>query len=334
MAVRTIVVGLGGRGRHWAREVQQSPFVEFAGIVDPDAERMARASGDLGVPGDRQFDSIENAVRAAGADAAVIVTPNVLHEEHIRLCLDLGLHVLCEKPFVMHREAGAAIVAEAARKGLVAQAVQNYRWNSGTLTVRKLIQEKAVGEPAACIIDFHRLRPIHGMSYPLLYNQGIHHLDAVRWVFGCNASWAMAHSWNPAWHDCDGDTIIEATYGLENGVIVHYSGNYCSHGCITPYSGLWRIECSEGSIHFHGDTEIVVRVRRGHEALDGEAVPLETCDHGGNGELLRTFGRAIERGEPAPTRAADNLNSLEMIWAAVESSETGRRVELQTFADS
>jgi len=330
MALRIVVLGMGGRGRSWLRVVQQEHNVELAAIVDPDPARLARAAADFHVPQSSCFSTLAEAVAKTSPDAALIVTPNVLHEEHLHECLDRGLHILCEKPLVMHREAGCDILAKATQKGLAVIAVQNYRWNPGILTLRQLIAEGAVGEPTSCLVDFHRLRPIHGMPYPLLYNQAIHHLDAARWIFGCNAVSVIARSWNPPWHDCDGDTMIEATYEMENGVIFHYSGNYATRGEDTPYSGIWRIECAQGSISFMGDAEVHVTIRRREKPP--EEVPPVAAGRSGDSHLLASLVAAVQHNEPAPTAVQDNLHSLEMIWSATESDKTGRKVNLSRFS--
>ena len=318
-------MGLGGRGRHWVRDAITSEDVEFVGMVDPDAERMALAAKDSGVPAEQQFAALDEACDKARPEAAVIVTPNVLHDQHIDMCLDRGLHVLAEKPFVMDRCNGRAIVAKAEAKGLVAMAVQNYRYNGGPTQMRRLVAGKQVGEPTSAVIHFSRLRPIQGMPYAMLYNQGIHILDAIRFVFDCNARTVYARSWRPKYHECDADTSCEAIFELENGVVVNFSGNYSTHGPNTSYGGVWRIECAKGTIHFNpggeGEQVCVSRAKG-----DLEEVPSPPTGGSANLPLLRDLARAVEDGVTPPTHARDNLHSLAMIWGIIESSKTNRVV--------
>jgi predicted dehydrogenase len=44
--------------------------------------------------------------------------------------------------------------------------------------------------------------------------------------------------------------------------------------------------------------------------------------------VIQDFVRAVETGTEPETRGTDNIKSLAMVFGAVESAETGRRVEI------
>jgi len=87
---------------------------------------------------------------------------------------------------------------------------------------------------------------------------------------------------------------------------------------------VWRIECAEGALHLD---EGGVLIRRGND--NEERVRPLVDESGPSGRLLEGFVRAIETGEPAPTCARDNLNSLEMIWTAIEAAQAGSRLPVR-----
>lgn len=61
----------------------------------------ARAFAECyGIP--KAYDSYEALVADPEVDAIYIATPNTLHYENCRLCLEHGKHVLCEKPFTIN----------------------------------------------------------------------------------------------------------------------------------------------------------------------------------------------------------------------------------------
>jgi predicted dehydrogenase len=325
MRIRAVVMGLGGRGRHWTRDILASQAFELAGVVDPDGQRRERAAAETGLAADRQFADLDDACRLARPEAAVVVTPNVLHDRHVADCLDRGLHVLGEKPFVIERQNGAAILAKARGRGLTAMAVQNYRYNGAAARARQMLMDRELGEPSSALVHFSRMRPIRGMPYAMLYNQGIHLLDSIRFVLAADARTAYARSWNPRYHDCDADTSCEAVFEMDNGVVVNFSGNYSTHGPDTAYGGAWRIECALGTIHLSPfGVENTLYVSREKAPL--EQVPVPEPPEGANGLMLRDFERAIREGVAPPTDAADNMRSLAMIWAIIESSRANRVV--------
>ena len=52
----------------------------------------------------RYYDSYEALVKDQDVEAVYVATPNTLHYENCRLCLEHGKHVLCEKPFTINEK--------------------------------------------------------------------------------------------------------------------------------------------------------------------------------------------------------------------------------------
>ena len=52
----------------------------------------------------RYYDSYEALVNDPDVEAVYVATPNSLHYENCRLCLEHGKHVLCEKPFTINEK--------------------------------------------------------------------------------------------------------------------------------------------------------------------------------------------------------------------------------------
>ena len=59
-----------------------------------------------GIP--RCYDSYEALAADPEVEAIYIATPNTLHYENCKLCLEQGKHVLCEKPFTISPEQAPA----------------------------------------------------------------------------------------------------------------------------------------------------------------------------------------------------------------------------------
>lgn len=65
------------------------------------------------------YPSVEALCQGGAADAVYIASPNGLHPSQARLCLERGLHVLCEKPIVTHAEEFVSLCSLARERGLV-----------------------------------------------------------------------------------------------------------------------------------------------------------------------------------------------------------------------
>ena len=135
---RRLRLGMVGGGRdafigavHRIAARLDDRFEFCAGALSSEPEK-ARASGaDLMLAADRCYGSYAEmaaaeAARPDGIDAVAIVTPNHVHADAATAFLDLGIHVICDKPLTTSLEAAEALQAAVARSGLVFGLTHNY----------------------------------------------------------------------------------------------------------------------------------------------------------------------------------------------------------------
>lgn len=79
-------------------------------------EKAKAFAGQYGI--ERAYGSYEALLEDREVDAVYIATPNSMHYENCRQCLEAGKHVLCEKPFTIHARDASALYEEAEEKGL------------------------------------------------------------------------------------------------------------------------------------------------------------------------------------------------------------------------
>jgi predicted dehydrogenase len=95
---RIAVIGLGEAGYEMhLPALAQMKNVSVVGACDIDEARRARAAAKFGVP---VFADVESMLAAGRPDVVIIATPP---DSHVDLCLraiDVGLDLICEKPFV------------------------------------------------------------------------------------------------------------------------------------------------------------------------------------------------------------------------------------------
>jgi len=318
---------MGNRGKAWYGWAQEAG-VEVVGVVDMNRELLDERCQELGVPDSMRFERIGEAAEATGAQVATVCCANPAHARCLHECLDAGLSAIVEKPMVETLEDAKTVIQKASDKGLRVAVSQNYRFNTGTLTLRDAVQKGEVGEIVSASVTFYRWRPSKGLHLPLVLNQSIHHFDAMRFILGSDPEWCSAKYFNPEWNDCDGPTVIEAVYGFVDGAVVTYSGSYVAQGSVTPYSGLWRVQGSTGQLEFSGDGDgsAVVLTRRDPE--EHRQLPPVTSPLTGPAQACRDFLDAVRDDRPPPTDASDNIKSLAMCWAPDISSREGRLVRM------
>lgn len=344
--IRLVHAGLGGWGRDWARNIlPRLAEVKPVGWVDPSPASLERAQQDAGVPAERCFASLKDALAATGADAALVTTDLPHHVETVSAALEAGLHVLVEKPFAPTLAEGRALVELAERRHRTLMVSQNYRFHAVVRKVVELVRGGELGSVDEVNIDFRRLsEPVNGVprrhhleEQPLLVDMSIHHFDLLRLVLGSEANRVDFRTWQPRWSPFSGPPAGAAIMEFANGVVVSYRGNWLSRGEITPWSGDWRMQCERGEILWAGrgdrgatQERLHIRRRTGGPGspFEEETVALEPVQHPDRAGALHEFARAVLEDRSPETSGLDNLGTLALMEAAVTSAAQAGPVDL------
>ena len=112
--------------------------------------------------------------------------------------------------------------------------------------------------------------------------------------------------------------------------MVNYRGSWVSPGPRTCWSGEWRIECSEGEIVWTSRDDTApdhVGIRRlGKRARQVKLPEIPLTDRGGS---LKAFVQAVRTGQEPECSGEDNLHTLALMFAAVESATSRVPVSLE-----
>jgi 1,5-anhydro-D-fructose reductase (1,5-anhydro-D-mannitol-forming) len=166
--------------------IQAEPRSSLAGTVTRDAHKSVR----FNVPA---FPSVEQALRQGTFDAVYIATPVFLHESQSIQALDMGKHVLCEKPMAMNY--GEALnMVEAAKRNKRRLGVAYYRrCYPKVQRALELIHNGAIGRPLLAFAACHSQPPDEHRSWLVdpakagggpLYDIGSHRIDLLNYLFG------------------------------------------------------------------------------------------------------------------------------------------------------
>jgi predicted dehydrogenase len=194
-SLRVAIAGFGLAGRRFhAPLVAATPGMRVAAIVTADPDRAAAAAREH--PGARVVAEAGRLWDRPGElDLLVVAAPNRAHVPLARAAIAAGVAVVVDKPLAPTAVEGRALVDEAARAGVPLTVFQNRRWDGDLLTVRRLLSEGAVGEPARFESRFDRWRPEvdaaawrerpgAGEAGGLLADLGPHLIDQAVLLFG------------------------------------------------------------------------------------------------------------------------------------------------------
>ncbi len=346
MKRRLIQVGVGGWGATWLEKVLGSPSWELVACVDTNESVLEEAKSTHQIPSDRCFGSLAEATRHVEADAALIVVPPEWHLPAAVEAFRAGLHVLVEKPLADTMANAHEMVRQAEASGKVLMVSQNYRYRRAPQTVARLLEEGWLGKVNSATIEFrkapHFVLPDvpHGYShYKLVEDMSIHHFDQMRGILKEEPTAVYAQTRNPEWSWFAAPPIVSAVIELESGGLVHYYGSWVSRGRQTTWDGAWFIDCEKGQIEW-AENRVRVRPEEIYYTVHLEGF----LERGGwmEAELLSDFaedraftleelGRCIEAGREPETSGRDNLRSVALTYAVVDSARLGERRQIADY---
>jgi predicted dehydrogenase len=331
--LRIVQVGMGFWGRDWARSVvPEVPGVELVGCVDSDPGALALHQAELPHSPPRCFRSLDQAIEETQPDAVLVTTNLPGHAPVTNAALQAGLHVLCEKPFTDKLEVAQELVDLAAAKGVTLMVSQNYRFFPAVRTAARLVREGALGDLYEASIDFRRNDPVppnppirhHTDRHPLLVDMSIHHFDLLRLILADEPESVSCEAWNPSWSGFQGPPVAVASMLLDSGAVVSYRGSWISAGPDTAWAGEWSMEFEHGQLFWTSRGEdnvlldrVVMRSRRGRRST----VALPAMAHIDRAGALAEFVGALRANREPETSGRDNLGTIALMTAAVESTE-------------
>ena len=339
---RAVLAGCGAMSSGWLKAIAETPplrdRIAIVGLVDLDraaADRLADAFG------------LGQAVIGTDLDAVLgELEPDLLFDvvipaarpEVVATGLRHGCHVLSEKPMATTLEAGRTLVTLAAAAGKVHAIVQNRRFNEGARRIRATLAGGALGDLTGIHCDFFVGAHFGGfreqMQDVLLIDMAIHTLDAARFMAGKTPLAVYCHQSNPKHSWYAHGSVANAIFEFSDDVVFTYRGSWSAEGANTSWDSSWRVVGTKGTLLWDGAEKFEANVVAGDTGFFRPLTPIEVAQpqalsqtHG-HASVLSDFLDSIEGGRAPETAGSDNIKSLAMVFAAIESARTRQRVEI------
>lgn len=336
---KVILAGCGGISRAWLDALKNLPHVEIVGLVDINREAAQKRAQEYGLKTALLSNDLADVLKRTNPDVVFDCTIPEAHYTVTLTALSHGCHVLGEKPLADTMAHAREMVEAAQKAGKIFAVIQNRRYDANIRRVRQLIEAGRIGEITTLYSDFFIGAHFGGfrdrMRHVLLLDMAIHTFDAARFLSGADPLTAYCHEWNPAGSWYDFDASADAIFEMSGGIHYGYHGSWCAEGLNTSWNAAWRIIGTRGSILWDG--EEIIRVQKVKktggffsEWEEVEPPPWNSTEKtGGHAGQIRDFFECLEGNRLPETICTDNIKSLAMVFSAIESAETGRRVEIE-----
>ena len=189
--VRIAMVGLGKMGLSHLAIVRAHPQVQLVAGCDSMTYLTDILTKHTGLKCYSDFDQM---LAGEELDALLVATPSKVHASMVEKALQRGLHVFCEKPFVLDVADGERLVALAEAKQLVTQVGYHYRFVGAFKEAARVVRSGALGTLHNVRAEAYGpvvLRPKGGTwrsnkaeGGGALYDYACHALDLVNFIAG------------------------------------------------------------------------------------------------------------------------------------------------------
>ncbi|MFC6756566.1 MULTISPECIES: Gfo/Idh/MocA family protein [Haloarcula] len=349
MTYRMVHVGLGGQGETWLTEAippnVEAGRIEVVAAVDTDPERHELAQDELGLPAERCYTDLDAALTDHDADFCSVVTPPAAHESVVDTALSHGLDILSEKPIADTLEGSVRIARAVEAAGAKMGLTMTHRFDQDKTTFRRAVED-------ASPVDYltarftgnvrergHYSQYVHEMENMLLLDGAIHHLDMLAAMVDAPCERVSAETWVPDGADYQGDCTGLVTLTFADGTRAQYEGSYANATTLNGWGHeQFRAECADETVIL--DNRNVERFGRDDERAgesagrdDGHHVPPVERETWTNAWLIEQFCAWLDGGEPMPTDVQSTLQSMAIVFAAIQSSETGEAVNVPALLE-
>ncbi len=298
----------------------------------------------------KTYSDYEEMIRKEKLDVVHICLPHYLHAPVAIRAMELGCHVLTEKPMAISYQQAADMVKASRKTGKTLGVIFQNRYNAGSRLVKRALASGSLGKvlSARCTVNWSRDNTYYTESDwkgtwdkeggGSIIDQAIHTIDLMCWFIGygekgenldyCDVSLAnRAHKGVIEGEDC------------ADGLIAFKNGVKASFWCMNFLSKDAPIEieiiCEKGIAKIESEMGTVTMFD-GHE-FSAKADPADIFDFGGGASYWGTshykqitdFYNALQKGEQPWITGEEILDTAhKMVMGLYES---GRKNQVHHF---
>jgi predicted dehydrogenase len=316
--------------RHAENIVKKGLLSSVCDILPERAEALARKFNAT------PYYSLADLIKAENnLTVAVICTPNGLHAPHTIQCLNAGLHVLCEKPLCIKSEDGKAMIHAARKAGKYLFVVKQNRFNPPVVKLKKLCDEKKLGNLMSFQINCFWNRPqeyyqdswrgTKELDGGTLFTQFSHFIDLLYWFLGDvrNVKVITKNFLHPSIKFEDTGTVI---FEMDCGAIGAL--NYTVNSFEKNMEGSFTLFGDKGTVKIGGQYLNILE----YQAIEGYKInslphSQKANDYGfyqgsmsNHDQVYENFFRALENNKHEMTNAEEGLKTVEIIERIYQSA--------------
>ena len=354
--VKLGILGYGNMGSKHTKNILagESPEIEVAAICDHNPDRLNAAREFIKDAANvTYFEDAEAMFTSGLCDAILVAVPHYDHPKFSMRAMELGLHVMCEKPAGVYTKQVIEMNEFAKKCNVKFGIMMNQRTNCIYRKMREIIQSGELGAIRRTnwiITNWYRSQAYYdsgdwratwsGEGGGVLLNQCPHNLDLWQWICGMPTK-VSARLHFGKWHDIEVEDDVTAYVEYANGA----TGCFITSTADTPGTNRFEVTLEKGKIIAEGKTltmwkskedmtepefSAINKIPFGHMEFDKTEVETDgmNLQHSG---VLNAFAGAILRDEPMVANGIEGINGLTISNAMHLSAWTGKDIDVENF---
>ncbi len=324
-------------------EYRQNPDCEIVGYYDLNLGRAQALASEFG---GKAYMTLEEMLRDKDIDAVSVCVANISHAEDTIAALDAGKHVLCEKPMATTLDDCEKMVMAARRSGRKLMIDQNQRLAKAHRKARELVRDGFIGKiltfrttfghagPETWSIDpgnatwfFDKKRAVMGVMADL----GVHKTDLIQYILGQKVVATTARLTTLDKRDASGKPIsvddnAMCIYEMDGGAVGTMTASWTYYGQEDNSTILYG---EKGILRIYDNPEYSLEaIMRNGERVLFDLDRIQTNDNQTSTGIVDSFIDCIKNDVRPSIDGEDVLNAMKAVFGSIESSKTGRRVEI------
>jgi len=297
------------------------------------------------------YRSLEELLEDPSIELVVVNTPNNTHFEMARKSLEAGKHVIVEKPFTVTVDQADELIRVSEKVDRKIIIYQNRRFDSDFRTIRKVLNEKLLGDLVEAEFHFDRYKEelspkVHketpGPGTGALYDLGSHLIDQALVLFGMpNELFADIHIIRPQSQVDDYFEVLlfydRLTVRLRCSYLVKEPlPGYILHGekgsFIKSKTDIQEATLQANVSPATPDWGKEPDSEKGllHTVINGKEVRERIQSLNGNyGDFYQQVYESIREGKAVPVTAEEGRNVIKIIETAFKSAKEKRVISLE-----
>jgi len=329
--MRFAIFGAGFWARFQLAAWQELPDVECVAVYNRSRDKAEAFARDLRVPA--VYDNPETLLRTEQIDFVDVCTYPFTLPAMVKLVASHGLPVISQKPMAPSLAAAAESIRVCQDANVPYFVHENWRWQGQLRELKKVLDSGVIGSPFRARITMVSGFPVF-LNEPhlkdleefILTDMGTHVFDLARFYFGeAQSLYCQIHRVNAGIKGEDVATTMLSMNAGKTTVTVElgYAQNHLENECF-PQT-LVLVEGELGSAEIARDYQIRVttaagtHVRRVPPVHYAWADPNYDAVHASIVACNANLLGAIRGSGNAETTAADNLKTLQLVYAAYDS---------------